>query len=632
MNFQASPISHNFFPSGMSPTERMLRVMTPPEALFAALEGGWLDPSAAAIPNKEGVPALAQWALLPNNQFRGLGASFWDRSDAWPTPGETAWPSATHNVENRSAAYATDLKAEWMAGWFLLNAPDGVGRARWAPSPNTPSHGSLTAFSLLGVLVGNQWERAVEQSLRRTDSPRGAELDVLEVPNPVYTHWFRKGVMRDNKCVPLLHHAFIKNDLGLIRTLLVAGADANAPSADGTPAFFRAQSPEALRLAMEFGARPDRTPSHGIGMSAWLAVSLGSTTAASPLMAISNEWLSAHLSVEAVAEAKMPDLAGILVSGTLSGLKEQMAQLKVPRRIQWKEDGQTWTWSRRALALCLEGGPATVPRGAAVLWGLHASDLGDPLIPSVNNNDLLWLLGTQLVEARTLWKKGVASGKWTSPDGARVQTMIEGLGLPLSRIWLPPPAYNDYTRAPTRQAWLLPLGLAAMATDTVENGDIFAFEAWKALPQSAEGELQKAIQRPAMEVTKALLDRFWNQLRTEPSAAARCLGEAWVLAGMADWVDLAGNLNLQASPSFESSLPGPLPESTKLPISLAHACWHASRSGVGLEDGAGGERLERSLSHFERVSALQMLVPLVRQCRMEAAVSGAAAPKPRPRM
>lgn len=387
MKLSSQLSSHLFSPSMASPTERFLRSSPMPEAVRAALEGGWLDSAHLMSTSWDNpVPALAEWAS--NDKFRvhsSLSVTGWQ----WPRE-----PGDEHEVDwevfaGNGAHTAAGLQAEWITGWCVSQLPAGY-LPTWQPiNPHVASAGFKC--HLLGVAVQNNWVSVAKQILERSDRLPVSQWNTIVSPTSMYVVSSGRQT-KEFQQIPLLHVAIVNKNMEMVQCLLEAGLDPNQVDSNGLPALYQCSHVEMVELLLEHGLDPSRRPTHNEGLMEWWAQRFGSSEAASRLVAPINRWLQSNQTPEQVQQERLPDVGRLLLNGTLSALKKEVSQLRLPADASWEEDGQTWTLARRALGYFLERSPVVANTKATLDFGLARGALGEPLLQGASNNTLLWLV------------------------------------------------------------------------------------------------------------------------------------------------------------------------------------------------------------------------------------------------
>lgn len=377
-----------FASTAISPTERVLRTACSPEAIRAALEAGWLDVSGLMATSADPKPALAEWCQ--QNQFKAARPLdvHW-RPEAGNGP---AMVGADLSGQGQQTAKA--MKAEWLAGWMIAHLPSG-GLPTWRPlNPHHADKGF--SFHLLGTAVANKWTSVVDQILRRADGPASWDTTLCAISKYTY---LGGEIGNDSRCLPVLHMALSEKNDGLVERLLVEGLDPNALDTDGIPAVYYARTLTSVKLLLQYGLDPSRKPAFNESLVEWWAADLRSTEEAMRLMVPISEWLVAKADPQLLIQQKMPEIGKQLETLTLSGLKKQLSQLKIPSNATWEQDGQEWSLARKSLQLLLNADPFEATP-AVLGFGLGKGEFGKPVLGEVPNECVLWLMSLRWPAAK----------------------------------------------------------------------------------------------------------------------------------------------------------------------------------------------------------------------------------------
>lgn len=623
MEFTASDVTHRLLPAGPSLTATVLRAGTPPPALVALMAAGTVTAEGMNDVAPDGMPALAAW-VAQQPAADGETAGAWNTA-AWPVDATGSWGEVALAGEG-TAAHA----AEWAAGWMLAMAPDGLGRCRWAQAGAAPP--SVPSLGLVSLLADRGWARALAQALRRPDAPTGAELDRLELPSARLAHAMRTHPTRERILLPLLHGALADNRLDVAQGLLDAGCDPNGVSADGTPALYRATSPEAVALLMAHGADGQRTPPHGMAVTAWWAATKGSAHQAAPLVEAFQRAQAASMPAAQLWQATMPALATHLATLSLAAIKAQVAQLKIPSTIVWEEAGDTWTWGRRALATALSLPPG--PLFPGLEWALQ-KPLGAPLDSRVANADLLEVLLLDNPKLKRFWARLVETGRIVLPaNGAeRWDAVTEALA---DRAFQAPGADTRVAQL-SHPAWLVRLGRWRLAQGDAEG----ALRTWARVPHLPDARADrtnatsKKLSDEGIVALQDALGQAWERARLGDRVGfGRWVGEAVALAAhvrtdfvfplLNDWT-----MERAAAAAWPAEHPRGLGVGLARPaVLLGHAQGVALAWGVLLDDGADGARLEAASHRWANTPHLAALAQDLRSTRIAAALDQLPADTP----
>lgn len=633
MDFQHTPLNQSFFSSTGSLTVNLLANKAQPELLHAALLAGQLNPSDAMKTNDQGVPALFSWALSMAGDFsHSSKARLW-QDVPWPIAPDADWSKANLLHPEPHLANNKALKAERMAGWFLANLPQGMAQLRWTPESHQVVNGQRIALpdhsmSLVGMAVGLGWERALDQLLRRPDAPTPAELSVLLASHTQYASFPNAFGHREHCWLPLLHFAVESDRLLVVERLLKAGADPNALDGSGTPVFFRAKSEEVLKALINAGARLNQKPTHSVNLAEWWKGDLAAPVAQS-LLEITNAWLKEHLDEAEILAEKLPELVSSFGRIPLSSFKQQLSQLKIPSDIRWKEFGEEWTLFRRSLALVLQSAPDPSDKKTAWNWGLETKALGSPLLEGVPNPDLLWLVCQGYAPLQPLWDKGVSKGRWTSPkdEVPRLSALAQGLAQGPARV-----LDTDGPKMDTYGLWSLKLGRILLQEG---HEDRFVLEVWGGVNES----FARAVHHEPLRCLDAALKRAWaHHAEGNPDGFGRWLGEALVWAGRVPpdtvvpqvmrWSDTL----VQTQGWGASAPPAGVAALFNKAVHLHHALEQALILGVRLDDGAEGQRLEKTWKAWERHEAARPVELLAKDTWLQGRLASAGPAVRKPRM
>ena len=607
-----------FSDPAQSPTERFLRSGPAPEAVRAALEGGWLNVSdlMATHPDRR-VPALAEWAK--ENRFV-VNAGLFEQGLQWPRePGDgrlVDW-HARGNGEHT----ALGVQAEWLVGWCVSQIPPG-GLPCW-PVYN-PHHGAQGFQShLLGLAVQNRWTGVAEQLLERSDRLAVEEWNRVVGPTPVHARSSGQPYA-DPIQLPVMHLALDTRNHALIELLLRAGLDANQTDALGLPAVYRAKDVRSVELLLEHGLNPHKKPTHGESLVEWWARELKSTEEAMRLMAPINRWLVANEDPEQTRLQRLPDVARLLTNGTLSALKKELTQLKVPRHSTWEEQGQTWSLARKALMHCLERSPVIGNTSAALDFGLASGPLGEPLMGQAPNACLLWLVSQFNGASRTRLAKEF-------PGFSPSQEDVRALGSALME-WkpAPPTSLRELPKSITKERleWALALGTACVLRTKAFEKEPLDSHPSPALWAFVRGHTGFALQKELIMdgINQSLLKAEQEREAGNLEESGRWVAEALLLVGGLRPEDAIGQgpfAEKLADRQTHVALPG---------IQLVNALEEASRAGARVGNPSQIQRID---AWFERAGdgvLGKALWPHWRQARLNQTLEESAPAQRRPRM
>lgn len=635
MDFQDTPLNRTFFAKARPLTVGLLLNNASPALLYEALANGQLEASGAGALNAAGVPALATWAMDQWGNFSHPWKAVVWQPQAWPIDPNGDWQGADLPSDAAPHLFLNQaLKAERMAGWFVANAPEGLGHARWTPDSNYTVNGQpvvwpANSMSVVGVAVGLGWERVLDQLLRRNDAPQKPELSGLLSAHSQHVSFPEAGEpnSRSYQHLPLLHCAVEHDRLPVVQRLLAAGLDPNALDGSGTPAMFRVKSQKVLQALLDAGARPDRKATHAVTLVQWWNDHLTAPEAAE-LLAMTNAWLQTHLSEAELLAHKMPELASDFAQLPLARFKKQLSQLKIPLNIAWEETGEQWTLFRRALALVLQAPPDPSDKQTAWNWGLENKATGEPLLPGTPNTDVLWLVGRHYAPLNGVWEKVAGQDEDGAPsrDPQRLQALMEALAQGPRQTWnAPGTAVSDY------HLWLFKLGRVLLQDGCDETS---ALQAWG---RTGTGRFARTTHAEVLRCVDAALERAWQHHgEGNLEGFGRWLGEALVLAGkvppdtivpqIMDW--RGTQQQIQGFP------PGPIAVGTLFnkAVHLRHALGYAQEAGVRLDDGANGQRLENTWQAWENHAAARPVELLAKEVWLNGRLASSNPTVRKPRM
>jgi hypothetical protein len=616
-----APLSPTLFSDpSQSPTERFLRSGPAPEAVRAALEGGWLQLADLMATHRDRpIPALVAWANETNFVSH---ASLSQQGIVWPRePGDERsvdWGALRGNGEHT----AQGLQAEWLVGWCVSQIAPG-GLPSWPA--NNPHHAAQGFRShLLGLAVQNRWVSVVDQVLSRSDRLPVETWNKTVGPMPRAVRTTGQSYVDEHHQLPVLHLALEGKNHAMIRRLLEAGLDANQVDAFGLPAVYRAKDVESVELLLQYGLNPHQKPTHGESLVEWWTQELKSTEEAVRLMRPINQWLLKNEDPEQTRLQRLPDVARLMVKGTLTALKKELSYLKVPADATWNEDGQSWSLARRALSHHLERSPVIGQSSAALDFSIARGPLGEPLVGQAPNTSVLWLVGKFNRASSVRLEKEFSS---VEPTEQEFRALGEGL-----MDWRPPAPKSlmelPKTITKERLEWVLALGtLSLFQVKAFENcsfEDHPAPPLWAFVRKHTSFMLQPELVVDAMS---------WSLSKAKQQREAGCLEEA-------------GQWLAEAFLMLGSMRPNEAAGQGGLAKNLVDREANASVPGVRLVEAleahqaAGGRignpvQIQHLDSMFERIGGSDtgsVLLPFWRQARLERGLEEAAAPARRPRM